>query len=35
MCNPLLAKAREDPRYQELAVKLRKQTGLAKRDGRP
>jgi adenylate cyclase len=27
---PLLAKAREDPRYQELMEKLRKQTGLAK-----
>jgi len=25
---PLLAKAREDPRYQELLAKLRKQNGL-------
>jgi len=30
MYSPLLAKAREDPRYQELLEKLRKQVGLAK-----
>jgi adenylate cyclase len=30
MCSPLLAKAREDPRYGELIEKLRRQTGLAK-----
>ena len=30
MYSPLLAKAREDPRYQVLVEKLRKQTGLAK-----
>jgi len=28
--SPLIDKAREDPRYQELVDKLRKQTGLAK-----
>ena len=30
MYSPILAKAREDPRYRELVEKLRKQTGLAK-----
>jgi hypothetical protein len=28
--SPLLAKAREDPRYQDLVDRLRRQTGLAK-----
>jgi len=30
MYSPLLAKAREDPRYKELMEKLRKQTEVAK-----
>jgi hypothetical protein len=31
MYSPLLAKAREDPRYKELVEKLRKQTGWRSR----
>jgi hypothetical protein len=30
MYSPLLAKAREDPRYGELVERLRRMTGLAK-----